>query len=911
MLITKLFKKKSGSSLNSLENVNSKIDHLFELKKMVMEKYKSMMKLKKNEQDQMESRILIESSFINDSCFLPPLITNKKTGTKITKLTKLDHNQVQFLLLMILYNQPLSFQENIIERNNEICLKGQYILIVEQMVKSLLLSKKQKKMVVRWKKLNSSVELFPNNHFLHFTSSNIIQGFIGDCSFIVVLSLLLEHEKKFDSNLLSSIISPIQFSIKNQNQSSHHIDNQSIHCTNNFNELDDLLYLYTCKLLINGVWRNIFVDSLIPLDSQNNCLLSHFDNNKYYGITLIEKAYLKVMANRYDSIESNPSIDLYYLTGWIPETISIKSKYEKKNKNYFLKLWNRIKKPIKNGYCLMALGTNEINSNTENLTRLNATESESYQNQLVYKFGNEIDDNSQSEYKFITKEEISKKTGLVTKHAYQVLRIVELVNQENNSIWRLLLLRNPWGKISWKGKFSKYDIETWNKELEEILENEFTYKVNHDNGIFWIEWSDILKWFSHIYLAWDPEKISKYLKKVHGKWSPCSHNSILKDDLHLLYFYPQYKLSIDCKLLNKLKMNNCNLFDEKEDQSSDFNKINQKLTQLNINYSKKLKLKFDSNNYHEIDDHSKNNLFSKIWKKSDVFDHENFSHIGDIWIVLNRHIDYLRMDEFDNYNQSNTNNIPFMSISIFRGRNRIITQERLPIIQGIYSNGNVIMFKTNIFQLLREYDHFDLQEDKDFILVITQYQSNKSFNYTLNIYSNVEINIKLLDSYFQNIMNPIYNNNYNNYSFTEINGKILNCNFSEKYYISLLKNSKLKLTPAVRNKQFNSHNIASKVNIFNSSRAEFQDEQFRLLILLEIKEKCSNFKLRLFPETFDEQDKIIKLSSSNDSYNNSNCKYITSICNIGNYFILIDFKEKQQDFIKGNFFKLVIYYQKI
>ncbi|WKS79381.1 Calpain like thiol protease [Cryptosporidium parvum] len=903
MLISKLFKRKTTNTLNHVDNVNVETDQLFELKKMVMEKYKNLMRLKRNDQDQIDYRIYIESSFINDSCFLPPLLIDKKPGTK---LTKLNNDQAQFLLLMLLYNQQLSFQENIINQSINICLKEQYILIVEQMVRSLMLSKKQKKMVVKWKKLNSNVELFPISNFVNITSSNIIQGFIGDCSFIVVLSLLLEHEKKFDSNLLSNLISPIKFSIKNQNHQNQNNTNgyQKIHNyennNNNINELDDVLCLYKCKLLINGIWRNIFVDSLIPIDSGNNCLLSHFDCNKYYGITLIEKAYLKVMANRYDSVESNPSIDLYYLTGWIPETISIKSHYEKKG-SYFLNLWNRIKKPIQNGYCLMALGTNEINSNIDNHARLSPSNYRSSRDKPLNRFDNEID-NNQLEYKFISKEDICKKTGLVTKHAYQVLRIVELVNQENDSIRRLILLRNPWGKISWKGKFSKYDKEIWTNELVELLGNHFNYKVNQDNGIFWIEWNDILKWFSHIYLAWDPEKVSKHLKKVHGKWLPCPHNSILKDDLHLLYFYPQYKLSIDTKLINKLKMDHSNLLNEKEFINRDINK-----PQSNINDYKRLKLHFDSNQNDYIEDYSKNNLFVRKWKKSDIIDYENYN-VGDIWIVLNRHIDYLEAKEFDdNYNKPDIDNIPFMSISIFRGRSRIVTQERLPIMQGVYSNGNVITFKTSIFQLLREYEHFDLQENKDFVLVITQYQSNKSFNYTLNIYSNFEMSIKLLDSYFQKIIYPISNN----YSFIEINGKILHYNYSERYYISLMRNSKIKLVPAISNKYFNLKSETDKVNTLNSFKSELSDEHFRVLILLEIKEKCNNFKLRIFPETFDEQDKITKLSSSNDLYNNSNCKFTTSICSYGNYFILIDFKEKQQDFVKGNFFKLIIYYQKI
>ncbi|KAJ1607558.1 calpain like thiol protease, partial [Cryptosporidium canis] len=895
--------RKSGSSMSSLDSLSVEVDHVFELKKMVMEKYSIMMKHKRSEKDPMEDRILIESSFINDSCFLPPLLVNKRSGAG---LTKLDNEQVQFLLLMILYSQPLSAQGEIIHRSSQFCLKGQYVLIVEQMVKSLMLSKKQKKMVSRWKKLNSSVELFPANHFINFTSSNIIQGFIGDCSFIVVLSLLLEHEKKFNSSLLSGLITPIRFSVKSQSHHSHLTEDSPLHCNS---VLDDVLCLYKCKILINGIWRNIFVDSLIPTDSSNNCLLSHFDTNRYCGITLMEKAYLKVMANRYDSIESNPAIDLYYLTEWIPETISIKSAYEKK-KGYFSKLWNRIKRPIRDGYCLMALGTNEIRPTDEKYQSSYAKRFENMEENPISRHIREragIEDTAN--YKYITREEICKQTGLVTKHAYQVLRIVELFDQKKSTTNRLLLLRNPWGKISWKGRFSKCDKESWSSDLEDLLGGQFGYEADRDNGIFWIEWSDILKWFSHIYLAWDPEKVSKHVKKVHGKWSPCPHDSILQDDLHLTYFHPQYQLTIDCKLLSKLKVGGCRLAGNREvDKGLENGRIGENVNEIQLNNAALPRsiLTFDSNSAGEVDENLKSSLFSKLWRRTDSFEGESHSNIGDIWIVLNRHIDYLGMDELDNY-KSAVNEIPYMSISIFRGRNRIITQERLPLMHGVYSNGSVIMFKTNVFELLREYDYFDLQENKDFVLVITQYQSNKTFNYTLNIYSNVDIHVKLLDTYFQNINYPISTSN-----FVEVTGKILHYNFNERYYFRLSRESKIKLTPATRIKQLVSKNNTHHHNGSHlATRVNSQTERSRLLILLEVKEKCNNFKLRFFPETFDDQDKIIKQSSSNDSYNNSNCKFIGAICTYGDYFILIDFKEKQQDFIKGNTYKLIIYHTKV
>ncbi|KAK6591207.1 hypothetical protein RS030_101639 [Cryptosporidium xiaoi] len=862
--VLKYLKKKSVNFSLFKEIINNK-DDVFELKRIIMEKYKLLIRTSKNSIEDIHEKILVESSFVNNKYFLPPLVEKSKYNKK---LENLENEEIYLLLFIVLLTPSLTINERIEFEINDIYfendIKNKYMSMLGNVVDNLILSNKQKNMIVKWKRPSNEIKLFPNN-FVYYTSSNIIQGFIGDCSFIVVLSLLLEHEKKYKSNLLTNLISPIKLFVKNE----HNVDKNI-----KKNAMSDLLCLYSCKIIFNGIWRNIYVDDLIPVDSNNNCLLSHFDDNKYYGITLIEKAYLKVMANRYDSVGSNPAIDLYYLTGWIPETITINSESIKK-RNYFVNLWNRIKIPFKNGLCLIALGTNDLNKNS-----------------------NLMNNEKKYQYNKANTEEICDKTGLVTKHAYQLLRMAEVYDHNNNNIIRILLIRNPWGKISWKGKYSTYDKVNWNSELSELLNYDFSQLV--DNGIFWIEWSEITNWFSHIYLAWDPSKIAKYNSKFHGKWNTSLHNTLLKDDLHLLYFYPQYKISIDSKNINKLFKNNSNnrlCINDNNDIKDEFSR--------DFNYS----LYFDSSNQtlSETTNNSKNSIFGWLKRKIDneYIDESTINNIGDIWIVLNRHIDSIEY----NY-KSEENNIPYMSISIYRGKERLVTQERLPIVQGIYSNGNVITFKTNINNLLREYESHSFEDNKEFILVITQYESKASFNYTLNIYSNIEINIKLIDNLLlNNYINDInnINNSYCNIKYCELSGKIFTSNQNERYSISLYSDKKIHIKPILKSK---SHCIDD--NVYNSTNIisnKTNNQKYILLILLETKEYSGEFKMRFIPELYQFKDNINKLGSSNDCYSNSNCKYISAICTSGTYILYVDFKEDKKKPKKG-LFKIVIYLKK-
>ena len=68
-------------------------------------------------------------------------------------------------------------------------------------------------------------------------------------------------------------------------------------------------------------------------------------------VSIIEKAYMKIHGG-YDFPGSNSGIDLYALTGWIPEGFQFKSKSFQKHRT-----WQRLVNAHKYGDCLVTVAT--------------------------------------------------------------------------------------------------------------------------------------------------------------------------------------------------------------------------------------------------------------------------------------------------------------------------------------------------------------------------------------------------------------------------------------------------------------------------------------------------------------------------------------------------------------------------
>jgi calpain-7 len=181
-------------------------------------------------------------------------------------------------------------------------------------------------------------------------------------------------------------------------------------------------------------------------------------------ISLLEKAYLKAHGG-YDFDGSLSSRDLFIFTGWLPENIDLKT-YDKD------KLWRRIYNGYHNRDCLITCGTGHI--------------------------------------------EDEERIGLVSGHAYAVLEIIEAHGV------RMLLLKNPWGHLSFKGKFSVHDERSWTPQLKQAFN--YAAIAAKDSGIFWIDLDTFVRVYDHLSINWNPQLLS-YQKSFFGLWKAAEMSS--------------------------------------------------------------------------------------------------------------------------------------------------------------------------------------------------------------------------------------------------------------------------------------------------------------------------------------------------------------------------------------------------
>ncbi|KAM9187438.1 calpain-7 isoform 2-T2 [Dugong dugon] len=308
----------------------------------------------------------------------------------------------------------------------------------------LPLSPKQKTTFSKWVR----PEDLTNNPTMIYTVSSfsIKQTIVSDCSFVASLAISAAYERRFNKKLITSIIYP-------QNKDGEPEYNP---CGK-----------YMVKLHLNGVPRKVIIDDQLPVDHKGELLCSYSNNKSELWVSLIEKAYMKVMGG-YDFPGSNSNIDLHALTGWIPERIAMHSDSQTFSKdNSFRMLYQRFHK----GDVLITASTGVM------------TEAE------------------------------GEKWGLVPTHAYAVLDIREFKGL------RFIQLKNPWSHLRWKGRYSENDVKNWTPELQKYLNFDPRTAQKIDNGIFWISWDDLCQYYDVIYLSWNPGLF---------KESTCIHRMILQ-----------------------------------------------------------------------------------------------------------------------------------------------------------------------------------------------------------------------------------------------------------------------------------------------------------------------------------------------------------------------------------------------
>lgn len=112
-------------------------------------------------------------------------------------------------------------------------------------------------------------------------------------------------------------------------------------------------------------------------------------------------------------------------------------------------------------------------------------------------------------------------TGIMTGHAYGIIDIFEI--KSNIRTHRLLRVRNPWGEMEWKGKWSDSsdEIVAYGKLIQEQyiskLNEDERFNLNEEDGTFLINyrnWRDI---FNNVYVCLDfPESWSGI--RFRGEW---------------------------------------------------------------------------------------------------------------------------------------------------------------------------------------------------------------------------------------------------------------------------------------------------------------------------------------------------------------------------------------------------------
>eukprot|EP00752_Nemacystus_decipiens_P002304 g2180.t1 len=344
----------------------------------------------------------------------------------------------------------------------------------------LSLSEPQRTKLVGWRRPS---EVMPGQPRMigNVNPYSIKQDLITDCSFVASLCIASAFERRFHKQLITAIIYP-----------------QDAKRMPLYNPAGK----YMVKLTVNGVGRKVVVDDLLPTGNNGKLLCSASADKTELWVSIIEKAYLKVNGG-YDFPGSNSGIDLYALTGWLPEQILFEehrppkshvSRHPQPLDNYEKaeRVWERLLSAHRLGDCLITVATSEI------------------------------------------EKDEAERLGLVPSHAYAVLDVREI----NGT--RLLQVKNPWSRKRWRGPYSVEDTQRWTPALKEAVKYDVETAQLKDNGVFWIDFASIFQYFRNVFMNWNPSLFS-FRFVTHLRWPA---NMGPKNDSFTLGDNPQLSLSV-------------------------------------------------------------------------------------------------------------------------------------------------------------------------------------------------------------------------------------------------------------------------------------------------------------------------------------------------------------------------------
>jgi hypothetical protein len=96
----------------------------------------------------------------------------------------------------------------------------------------------------------------------------------------------------------------------------------------------------------------------------------------------------------------------------------------------------------------------------------------------------------------------------LNSHVYGLLNVFEITSKKNGIEYKLLRIRNPWGKSEWIGEWSgqSEEIKEHREEIQEYIDKldfDERFEIDAEDGTFLIDYANWASIYNKLYVAID------------------------------------------------------------------------------------------------------------------------------------------------------------------------------------------------------------------------------------------------------------------------------------------------------------------------------------------------------------------------------------------------------------------------